>query len=205
MLAAIFVKNGADSVTMPEQVAEPAKRVTDRVGPVLTNINEKAPTEAKTLVQINGGIQAASGLLLLTRFRRPAALALAGTLIPTTAAGHAFWAQDKSEDRAKQFTQFLKNMGLFGGLVLAALDNGGKPGLRWRAGHMAHVANKSVRRTNKSMRRTARHQGEKVNVAVKAATAAGKTSHKTGSGMGRLASMGSNARSNARQAWFKVS
>ena len=66
--------------------------------------------------------------------RRPAAVALAASLMPTTVAGHAFWAQETAADRSVALTHFLKNVGLFGGLMLAALDTGGKPGIRWRAG-----------------------------------------------------------------------
>ena len=29
----------------------------------------------------------------------------------------------------------MKNLGLLGGLLLAAVDTEGRPGLRWRAGH----------------------------------------------------------------------
>ena len=169
MLAAIFVKSGADAVMTPERLVPRAKKITDRMAPTLNNIHEKIPTEAKTLVQINGGVQALSGLLLLTRLRRPAAVVLAGTLVPTTVAGHAFWAQDTPEDRSAHLTHFLKNVGLFGGLVLAALDTGGKPGVRWRATHFAHDLDRSARRA-------ARHQREKVNIAMKAASAGHKFS-----------------------------
>jgi putative oxidoreductase len=171
MLAAVFVKSGADAVMTPERLVPRAKRVTDRVTPTLGRVDGKIPTETKTLVQINGGVQAASGLLLLTPLRRPAAAVLAASLVPTTAAGHAFWTQDTPADRSTQLTHFLKNVSIFGGLVLAALDTGGKPSLRWRATHLAHDASRRAHYANESARRSARHQRDKVDIAVKAAAA----------------------------------
>jgi hypothetical protein len=103
----------------------------------------------------------------MTRFSRPAAVLLAGSLLPTTLAGHAFWKPETPADRAAQLTQFLKNVGLFGGLLLAAVDTGGRPGLRWRTSHLAQDANRAVRRT-------AKHQKAKANIAMKAAAAGRK-------------------------------
>ena len=42
---------------------------------------------------------------------------LALTLIPNTIVGHPFWKQEKPEDRRAQLVHFLKNVGLFGGLL----------------------------------------------------------------------------------------
>ena len=60
---------------------------------------------------------------------------LAGSLIPTTIAGHPFWPVDSPAERRNQEIHFLKNLGLLGGLLLAAADTEGRPGLRWRASH----------------------------------------------------------------------
>ena len=55
--------------------------------------------------------------------------------------------------RARQRTQFLKNLGLLGGLLLAAVDTEGRPGLAYRA----HMVNESAHRTARQTRREARH------------------------------------------------
>jgi putative oxidoreductase len=167
MLAAIFVKSGADAVMMPERLVPRAAPLADKVGPALSNVHPALSPDTKTFVQVNGAVQAAAGALLLTRWSRPAAVVLAGSLVPTTIAGHAFWAQGTPADRSAQLTHFLKNVGLFGGLLLAAVDTGGRPGLRWRAEHLARDANKAVRRT-------AQHQKAKANIAMKAAAAGRK-------------------------------
>jgi uncharacterized membrane protein YphA (DoxX/SURF4 family) len=71
-------------------------------------------------------------------------LVLATTLIPTTLAGHAFWAEEDPQARAQQRIQFLKNASMFGGLLLAALDTEGRPSIPWRAKRAAHQAAEHV-------------------------------------------------------------
>jgi putative oxidoreductase len=167
MLAAIFIKSGADAVMTPERLVPHAAPLTEKVGPVLSNIHPALAGDSKSIVQLNGAVQVAGGLLMMTRLSRPAALILAGSLVPTTAAGHAFWKQEQPADRAAQLTQFLKNVGLMGGLLLAAADTGGRPGLRWRASHLANDATRAVRRN-------AKQQKAKANIAMKAAAAGRK-------------------------------
>jgi uncharacterized membrane protein YphA (DoxX/SURF4 family) len=146
MLAAIFITSGADAVIDPDRLAPRAKQITDRVAPLLSKVHPYVPSDSRALVQTNGAVQLIGGLLLVTPARRAAAVALAASLIPTTLAGHAFWLHDNPTERAQQRVNFLKNVGLFGGLILAVMDTEGKPGVRWRAGHLAHSARRSMRR-----------------------------------------------------------
>jgi uncharacterized membrane protein YphA (DoxX/SURF4 family) len=162
MLAAIFVSSGAESVLNPDRVAGKAKRLTDRVTPMIEKSSLNAPTDTATLVQINGAAQVLGGLMMLTPAHRVGAVTLAATLVPTTAAGHAFWEIDEPGDRTQQRIHFLKNVAIMGGLLLAAMDTGGKPGVRWRAQHLADT-------TTKSVRRAARNTRSKAEVARKAA------------------------------------
>jgi uncharacterized membrane protein YphA (DoxX/SURF4 family) len=165
MLAAIFVSSGADAVMKPDAKVGRAQSVTDKVVPLFEKASPHLPTETRTLVQANGAVQVVAGLLLLTRLRKPAAAVLAATLVPTTLAGHPFWSMKDPAERAVQRTQFLKNLGLFGGLLLAAVDTEGKPGLRWRAGHLAEHSAASVRRGAHAVVREAHHTRAKVDVA----------------------------------------
>jgi len=158
MLAGIFVSGGFKALTTPDRLVKPAEPVTQRVAPLLTKVHPKAPTDPRTLVQINGGVQLVAGLLLPTRLHRLAALALIGSIIPTTAAGHRFWEAYDEGERAQQKIHFMKNLGLLGGLLLAATDTDGRPGLRWRTAHLAHHAGDAVRRgTSESRRFLTRH------------------------------------------------
>jgi uncharacterized membrane protein YphA (DoxX/SURF4 family) len=65
----------------------------------------------------------AGSALALGRWPRQAAAVLASVLVPTTIAGHPFWEETTPQSRAAQRTQFLKNLGLCGGLLLVVLDD----------------------------------------------------------------------------------
>jgi uncharacterized membrane protein YphA (DoxX/SURF4 family) len=47
---------------------------------------------------------------------------LAGTLVPTTLAGHRFWEELDEDARNTQIAHFAKNLGLLGGLLLIATE-----------------------------------------------------------------------------------
>jgi uncharacterized membrane protein YphA (DoxX/SURF4 family) len=145
MLAAVFVVSGARGLANPDPLVPAAKRVTDRFGPTLKRLDPRLPTEARTLVQLDQAAKVAGGLLMLTRLHRPAALLLAGTLVPTTIAGHPSWRYEDPGQKRQQETQLLKNLGLFGGLLLAASDTEGRPGLGWRARHAIKDSKRAVR------------------------------------------------------------
>lgn len=141
LLGAIFVADGMRAACSPDQFAGPARRVTDRLVPPQEWAGRGLPTDPRTLVRITGLVHAGGGLMLATgRATRPAAAVVAATLLPTTIAVHPFWTCPDPARRDAQRRQFLKNLGLLGGLLLAAVDTGGRPGLRWRAGRLVRRA-----------------------------------------------------------------
>lgn len=157
MLASMFVVGGVNALRNAEQHAQRAKPVTDRFLETVDRMapNAPIPHDAKTLVRINGATQVLGGLALATgRAPRLAAMALAATLVPTTAAGHRYWEESDPTTRANQKTQFVKNVSMMGGLLLAAVDTEGRPGVAWRAKHAAG----GVRREAKHLRREAKAQ-----------------------------------------------
>lgn len=157
MLSGIFVVSGARNLRNPGRLVEAAKPVTDRAAPLIQNLHPRLPTDTETLIRANAATQVVAGLMLATgRFTRPAALVLAASLVPTTAAGHPFWTNDEPGARNNNQIHFLKNIGLFGGLLLAAADTEGKPGLRWRAGHRIDHSRRSVQRAVRTARREAK-------------------------------------------------
>ncbi|WP_229399117.1 DoxX family protein [Micromonospora okii] len=157
MLSGTFVVSGARNLQHPERLVPVAKPVTDRVAPLIERTSPRLPTDTETLVKANAAAQLVGGLMLATgKFTRPAALVLAGTLLPTTVAGHPFWTETDPGARAQHQIHFLKNLGLLGGLLLAAADTEGKPGLRWRAGHRIGHSRRSVSRAVRTARREAR-------------------------------------------------
>lgn len=149
MLAAIFVVGGFDQFRHPGSKSKAAAPLVNRfAGPT------GLPNDPELLVRANGATMVAAGALLATgRFPRLASSLLAASMAPTTAAAHAFWAEEDPEKRKQQRTQFLKNLGLVGGLLLAAVDTEGKPGLAYRA----KLASAGAQRAAKTTRREARH------------------------------------------------
>ena len=118
MLAPMFIAGGLDAFNHPEGKAGKAAAVTTPVADTLG-----LPDDPTAFVRANGAIQILGGALLGTgAYPRVAALALAGSLIPTTIAGHPFWEASDDKERAAQRTQFLKNVAMLGGLLLVVTD-----------------------------------------------------------------------------------
>ncbi|SRR4249919_3735002 len=73
---------------------------------------------AKPLLVLTIAIEVGAGLLLIIgRHTRLAALVLALFLVPVTLVFHAFWGADAASFQ-DQLTQFLKNLAIFGGMLL---------------------------------------------------------------------------------------
>ena len=130
-LAASFISGGLDQLRNPQPKAGPAspiaKPIADRV--------PQLPNDPESLVKIDGAIKVAGGLgLVFGPFARPAALLLAGSLVPTTLAGHRFWETTDPDQKASDRVEFFKNVSLIGGLLIAALDTGGRPSVPYVAG-----------------------------------------------------------------------
>ena len=102
----------------------PGGRV-DQAAPTLTALRTVVPLpdDDEMLVRANAVVQVAGGtLLVLGKAQKISALALAGSLVPTTLAGHAFWTLEDPAARKQQRVQFHKNMAMIGGLLFAVLD-----------------------------------------------------------------------------------
>ncbi|WP_436501985.1 DoxX family protein [Actinokineospora sp. HUAS TT18] len=152
LLAAIFISSGIDALKASEAHAEAAKPLLDGLKGKLP---EQIPSDPVTLVRIDGAIKVGAGVLLaLGKFPRLSALALAGGLVPTTLATHRFWDEKDPAVRQQQQVQFTKNLGLFGGLLLASADTAGKPSLGWRARHTAHEVGDWARETGETVAET---------------------------------------------------
>ena len=138
-IAPMFLTGGMDAIKHPAAKAPAAAKVTPRLAAM------GFPDDPEKLVRVNGGIQFVAGsLLALGRVPRLASAALAASLVPTTLAGHRFWEESDPTKRTAQRTQFLKNLAMLGGLVLAATDTNGAPSLKWRAKRTARRASASI-------------------------------------------------------------
>ena len=105
LLSVIFIQGGSSAYL------EPGKRP-DKVA-------KAGIPEPELAVKANGALMAFGGLALaLNIWPKLAATALLASLIPTTLVGHAFWQEEEAGPRKAQQTQFAKNLGLIGGLLL---------------------------------------------------------------------------------------
>jgi putative oxidoreductase len=140
LLAAVFITGGIDTLRHPGPRVDRAEPVAPPVGQALG-----LTQDTEQLVKINAVAQIAGGVLLaIGRLPRLAATVLAGSLVPTTFAGHRFWEETDPQAKAQQQIHFFKNMGLLGGLILAAVDTEGAPSVAWRAKRAAGRAKRAV-------------------------------------------------------------
>lgn len=102
----------------------PGGRV-ELAAPVLATVRKAVPLPAddELLVRANAAVMVAAGTTMaLGKAQRLSALVLAGSLIPTTMAGHSYWALEDEAQRKAQRIQFHKNMAMLGGLLFAVLE-----------------------------------------------------------------------------------
>ena len=159
MLASMFVVGGIDAIRNAEALVDRSKPVIDKLVPLVQRTAPQLPipTDPKSLVRLNGAAQVVAGLALATgRSPRLSALVLAASMVPTTVAGHRFWDADDPSAKATQRTMFFKNVSMTGGLVLAAVDTQGRPGLAWRARRAAQDAQREARHARRLARRDAK-------------------------------------------------
>lgn len=119
MLASMFVYGGVNALRNASAMAPKAEPVAE----LLRKVAPDVKVSEANLVRVNGAIHVAAGTALATgHVPRLSALVLAGTLVPTTAAGHPFWNHGDSAARQNQTIHFLKNVSMIGGLLMATLD-----------------------------------------------------------------------------------
>lgn len=143
MLASIFISGGIEDLRDPESKVGKAEPLLKKLSGVIS-----IPCDPGQAVRVNAAVQVGAGALMaLGRLPRIGAAALAATLVPTTLAAHPFWEQPDAVSRKQERNQFLKNVGLFGGLILALFDWEGTPSPGWRARRGARRAARKISRS----------------------------------------------------------
>jgi uncharacterized membrane protein YphA (DoxX/SURF4 family) len=116
LLAGIFVYSGYGMFKNAETYAK-------RASATLAMLPEDP-----MIPKVHGAIMMGAGTTFaLGILPKMSARVLALTLIPNTIVGHPFWKAAKPDDRRAQLIHFLKNAGLFGGLLYASADKRTKP------------------------------------------------------------------------------
>jgi len=104
-MAGIYIKGGWDAFQEPGGRPGMAATIGLPESDLLVRANG--------LAMMTGGAALATGIL-----PRAAATGLIASLGAVTLAGHAFWKEEDPAVRNRQLTQFLKNLGLIGGLLV---------------------------------------------------------------------------------------
>jgi uncharacterized membrane protein YphA (DoxX/SURF4 family) len=156
LLASVFVAAGVEALRNPAARTPQAAHLLQKV-PGQVPGAEVAAKDPDLFVRVNGAALLGGGLLLATgRMPRLASTVLAASVVPTTAIEHAFWEETDPTRKAQSRSLFLKNVGLLGGLLLAAVDTEGRPGLAWRAQHATKTTRREARHAQRTAKREAR-------------------------------------------------
>lgn len=159
LLASTFAVCAYTALKNAPALGETARPTTDRLVPKLEKALPQLPIphDPVTLVRVNAGVQLLAAISLARGTApRLSSTVLAASLAPTTVAGHAFWQESDPAARQQQLLHFSKNASMLGGLILAAVDTEGRPGLAWRAQHAGRTASRTARREAKHLRREAK-------------------------------------------------
>jgi uncharacterized membrane protein YphA (DoxX/SURF4 family) len=144
MLASVFVSQGVKAVTDPSSTRAQAEQMRDRIAPLLSRVAPASvagmvPEDTTTWARLRGVAQIIAGIGLSTGLgRRGSALVLAACNVQDMLAGGF-------GPKALKDPQALGRIALTGGLLLAAQDTEGHPGL----GYRAHVASAQVQKKGK--------------------------------------------------------
>jgi uncharacterized membrane protein YphA (DoxX/SURF4 family) len=184
LLASVFVAEGADTLANASSKVSAYQDVRE---PLTETVPAMSQWDTETVVRATGAAQVVGGALLaLGKLPRLSSAVLAASLIPSTLAEDRFWDESDDARRTDQQVHFGKNVGLLGGLLIAAMDTAGRPSVAWRAGHAAEHAEIAVKHTRREAR-----------LAAKLAKAEAKRAHAEATR--GLAKTGARATSEARR------
>ncbi len=173
LLASPAVLGGVDALRHPESAAEVSERAASGLVHRIPKLDKLGPDAA---VRVNGGLMLASGALLAAgRAPRLASLAMAATLLPPLVErAKEYKANPKDGDpaaRAEQRKDLLRSAGVLGGVLLAAVDTGGRPSLARRARYATDHAGTVAHASTRLARRELHHATREAKLAGKVAAA----------------------------------
>ena len=133
LLSVAFIGQGVNSLLNPKAAAEAAAPAVDGLQALPNSVSGNIPSDPETFAQITAAVQIGGGLLLATgKLPRVASAALAVTVLPSNLGAHSFWNESDPAAKAQKRQQFLTDLSLLGGLLIASADTAGKPSLGWR-------------------------------------------------------------------------
>lgn len=133
LLSVAFIGQGVNSLLNPKSAAEAVAPAVDGLQALPDSVSGNIPSDPETVAQITAAVQIGGGLLLATgKLPRVASAALAVTVLPANLGTHSFWNESDPAAKAQKRQQFLTDLSLLGGLLIASADTAGKPSLGWR-------------------------------------------------------------------------
>jgi uncharacterized membrane protein YphA (DoxX/SURF4 family) len=145
LLSVAFIGQGVDSLLNPKSAAQAAAPAVVSLQALPDPVGSSIPNDPETFAQINAAVQIGGGLLLATgKLPRIASAALALTVLPANVGAHMFWSEVDPELKSRKRQQFLTDLSLLGGLLIASADTAGKPSLGWRGRRAAERLSERV-------------------------------------------------------------
>jgi len=162
LLAAPFVIDGVNTLKSPASHVQDAQ--------------DAGLPEPDKVVQVVSGVKVAAGLMLATgRLSRLSSLALAGSSAANAYVHHPFWKQSDPDRKASVRNQLLADLGLMGGLLVAAADTGGRESVPHAAGR---ITRRAKRRAGKATAKLEKRAGKAAAQAHKRAGKANRSARK---------------------------
>ncbi len=110
LLGGIFIFGGSNTFMNPDGRAK--------------RVEAAGIPSARPATILNGAVMTVAGTTLAAGILpKLSALALIGTLVPTTYVGHPYWQEQEAGPRAMQQTNFMKNLAMLGGLFLVLTES----------------------------------------------------------------------------------
>lgn len=145
MLAAAFVSQGVEALRSPINAGEAARPTVEGLQKLPDAVSANVPRDPELVAKVTAAAQIGGGLLLASgRVPRVAAAVLAATVIPANLGAHMFWNEADPVRKARQRRDFMVDVSLLGGLLIASADTAGKPSLSWRGRRAAQAVTGSV-------------------------------------------------------------
>ncbi|MCV7029296.1 DoxX family protein [Mycobacterium sherrisii] len=145
LLSVAFIGQGVESLLNPKSAAQAAAPAVDGLQALPDPVARSIPNDPETFAQITAAVQIGGGLLLATgKLPRLASAVLAVTVLPANFGSYSFWTETDPERKAALRREFLKDLSLVGGLLIAAADTAGKPSLGWRSRRAAERLSERV-------------------------------------------------------------
>ncbi|WAP52773.1 DoxX family protein [Arthrobacter sp. ATA002] len=178
LLATGFIAAGVDRLRDADQTAEQLRPTLNRVGGMVPSASAVSGNP-QLVAKVLGATQVGAGALLaLGKLPRLSGVLLAGTAVLNAVVEYKNADTDTPDERKARRAALLKNLSLIGAVLLVAVDTNGRPGLAWRAGHLADDTRRSVSslgrdagRKSRAVKKDAAKQLKKANRTVRTTTA----------------------------------